>query len=95
MARWLARRTSEGLSWAQLSRRSGHPVWKLRYWQRRFARAQNASRGRGFVAVAVTETARDPGAIAITTPAGYRIEVPSDVDAEQLRQVVEALEPRC
>ena len=95
MARWLARRASAGLSWAQLSRRSGHPVWKLRYWQRRFDRAAGARRRGGFVAVEVAEPAVPPGTIAITTPAGYRLEVPHDVDAEGLRRVVEALERRC
>ena len=37
MTRWLARRTRHGWSWAELSARSGHPVWRLRYWQRRLA----------------------------------------------------------
>ena len=29
MARWLAQREKQGWSWAELSRRCGHPTWKL------------------------------------------------------------------
>lgn len=97
MARWLARREREGLSWAQLSWRSGHPVWRLRYWQRRLERSGGGtgSRARGFVAVQVTERSARVGTIVIATPSGYRLEVAGDVDAEQLRRVVEALGRRC
>ncbi|MEO5617781.1 MAG: hypothetical protein ABIS67_08415 [Candidatus Eisenbacteria bacterium] len=38
MARWLARREEHGWSWVELSRRSGHPAWKLRWWQGRLER---------------------------------------------------------
>ena len=97
MTRWLARREREGLSWAQLSWRSGHPIWRLRYWQRRLEGRDRRTRGRrgGFVAVEVTERPRGSGTIAITTPTGYRLEVASDVDGEQLRRVIEALEGPC
>ena len=97
MRRWLARRWREGWSWAELSRQSGHPVWRLRYWQRRLERPGATARRRGpaFVAVEVTEPVRRGGSIAITTPTGYRLEVAGDVDAEQLCRVVEALERRC
>ena len=98
MARWLARREEQGWSWAELSRRCGHPTWKLRYWSGRLARrpvAQSA-RERGFVAVAVREPATSTGtSIAITTPSGYRVEVASDFDAEHLRRVLQALERGC
>ena len=98
MARWLARRTREGWSWAQLAQWSGHPVWKLRYWQRRPERGGRASKGRAaaFVAVEVTTPAANSNAsIEITTPSGYRVQIPGDFDAEHLRRVLEAVERRC
>ena len=97
MARWLARGRREGWSRAELARRAGHPQWKLRWWQKRFARTRPGTtlRGPAIVAVEVTESLRRSGVIAITTPSGFRLEVASDVEAEHLRQVVAALEPRC
>ena len=97
MARWLGRREREGWSWAALSRRSGHPVWKLRYWQRRLERGSRRSRRRkpAFVAVEVSEALQGAGTIAITTPSGNRVEVSNDVEPEQLRGIVEILERRC
>jgi hypothetical protein len=98
MARWLRQRERESWSWVQLSARSGHPVWKLRYWQRRLERTGRESRrhAKAFVAVEVTPPADLPGApIEITTPSGYRVQVPRDFDAEHLQRVVEALERRC
>ena len=82
----------------QLSAWSGHPVWKLRYWQRRFEREGRASKQRAhaFVAVEVTPTSTSADApIEITTPSGFRVHVPRDFDAEHLRRVLEALERRC
>ena len=97
MKRWLSKRRREGWSWAWLSFQSGHPVWRLRYWQRRLEPAVATARRRGpaFVAVEVTEPVHVVGSIAITTPTGYRLEVSGDIAPEQLRQVVEALERRC
>ena len=98
MAGWLAQREREGWSWAALSRRCGHPTWKLRYWSRRLARPPVAqgTRERGFVAVEVTEAARHPDRwIEITTPSGYRVQVVREFDAEHLRRVIEALERGC
>ena len=97
MQRWLARRRREGWSWAWLSFQSGHPVWRLRYWQRRLEQpgAPPRRRGPAFVAVEVTEPARGDSSIAITTPTGYRVEMMGEVAAEQLRRVMEALERRC
>ena len=96
MASWLARRDREGWSWAELSRRSGHPTWRLRYWSRRLARTSVAPRAGdcGFVTVAVREPATG-AALAITTPSGYRVQVPADFDAEHLRRVLATLERRC
>lgn len=101
MTRWLARRTRHGWSWAELSARSGHPVWRLRYWQRRLAETAAAGRNRsgGFVTVDITEpepvSTSSTTAIEITTPSGYRVLVAHDFDPEHLRRVVQALESRC
>ena len=98
MASWLARRERGGWSWAELSRRSGHPTWRLRYWSRRLARTAVEQRTgeRGFVAVAVTEPAGNTGAsLEITTPSGYRVQVARGFDAGHLRRVIEALERGC
>lgn len=101
MARWLARRDRHGWSWAALSERSGQPVWRLRYWQRRLTGALKSRPGRGdaFVAVDLVEsvpTGRSSGgAIEVMTPSGYRVTVAHDVDAEHLRRVVQALERGC
>ena len=97
MARWLARREREALSWAQLAGRSGHPIWKLRYWQRRLKGGKRSTRrAPTFVAVEVTPSGGMSGAtIEITTPAGYRVQVQRDFEPEHLRRVLDALERRC
>ena len=100
-ARWLSRCERHGWSWAELSERSGHPVWRLRYWQRRLAETATAKSGQsgGFVAVDITEpepvSASSTTALEITTPSGYRVLVARDFDPEHLRRVVQALESRC
>ena len=101
MARWLARRERHGWSWAELSERSGHPLWKLRYWRRRSedTAASKSDRRGGFVTVDVTEprpmSAPSPTAIEITTPSGYRLTIAHDFDPAHLRRVVQALERGC
>ena len=98
MASWLARRKRQGWSWVELSRRSGHPTWKLQWWHKRLERTPVVPgiRERGFVAVTVTEPTGNTGAsIEITTPSGYRVQVARDFDAEHLRRVMQALERGC
>lgn len=103
MARWLTRRERHDWSWAELSERSGHPVWRLRYWQRRLEGTHDPRprprRGGAFVAVELAEpvsAGTSPGgAIEITTPSGYRVTVAREFDAEHLRQVVQVLERGC
>ena len=98
MARWLARRERQGWSWTELSERSGHPTWKLRWWQKRFERTGGSGHARSgsFAAVEVTAAAPNPGgSIEITTPSGYRVQVGPDVDTEHLRRVMQALERGC
>lgn len=100
MKRLLARRERHGWSWAELSRRSGLPEWKLQWWRRRLA-SKRASRRRSrskraFLPVRVVGSRPGPGpSLEIHTPTGYRIVVPGDVSAEQLSRVVKALEPSC
>ena len=97
MKRWLSQRRRQGWSWAWLSFQSGHPVWRLRYWQRRFdpTNAEPRRGGPAFVAVEVKEPVHAVGSIAITTPTGYRLELAGDIAPERLRRVLEALERRC
>lgn len=101
LARWLARRERHGWSWAELCRRSGHPLWRLRYWQQRLAGtpARRPRRGGAFVAVEIAEpvpTGRSSGdVIEITTPSGYRVTVGRDFESEHLRRVLQALERGC
>ena len=98
MSRWLKQRKREGWSWAQLSGWSGHPVWKLRYWQRRLDRGPRTptNPAHTFVTVEVAPTPSSGGVpIEIATPSGYRVHVPRDFDPEHLRRVLDALERRC
>ena len=98
MSRWLKRRKRERWTWAQLSGWSGHPIWKLRYWQRRLDRGSRpqVSQVEAFVAVEVVAAPSSAAApIEVATPAGYRVQVPKAFDAEHLRRVLDCLERRC
>ncbi len=100
MEKLLSRRERHGWSWSELSRRSGLPVWKLQWWRRRLASKRPARRTRrskgSFLPVRVVEPRPTAGpSVEIITPLGYRIVVPGDVDPEQLRRVVKALDPSC
>ena len=93
----LARRERHGWSWAELSRRSGLPVWKLRWWHGRQAKKRPLRRpGRTFVPVHVVDSPRGDGPwLEVITPCGVRILVPADFQAEHLRRVIQALEAAC
>ena len=93
----LARRVRRGWSWAELARRCGLPVWKLRWWHNRLARTRpNLRRTRAFVPVQVVDVPRASGSpLEVVTPSGFRILVPPGVTAGDLIQVVKALEPAC
>ncbi len=97
MAKWLARRAQYGWDWTETSRRSGEPAWKLRWWQQRFERTRAAERrGHAFVAVELTDPAPSPRAVLeVTTPTGYRVEVPAGFDPEHLHRLLRALADRC
>src|SRR3990172_4755846 len=93
----LARRERHGWSWAELSRRSGLPVWKLRWWQARLANKRPARRpGRTFVPVQIVDSpSRGSSPVEIITSSGIRIRVAVEFNADHLRRVVKALEPAC
>jgi hypothetical protein len=101
MARWLARRERHHWSWAELGARSGHPVWRLRYWQRRLTEttAATTDHSDGFVTVDITGpepgSASNPTALEIITPSGYRVAVVPGFDAEHLRRVLRELAAAC
>ncbi len=93
----LSRRDRHGWSWAELSRRSGLPVWTLRWWSRRLV-TQSAPRRsvRGFVRVRVVEPPRADGSpLEVITSSGVRILVGPRFDPEHLRRVIRALEAAC
>ncbi len=97
MRKLLARRARHGWSWVELSRRCGLPVWKLCWWHRRLASQRPLRRsGRTFVPVQVVDSPRGEGPwLEVITPAGFRIRVPADFQAEHLRRVLQALEGAC
>lgn len=97
MAALLAERDQRGLSWAELSQRSGLPVRRLRWWQERLRRNPVTRKSApSFLAVEVTDSAPIPSAaIEITTPSGDRVAVPANFDADHLRRVLEVLAARC
>ena len=96
VSRWLARGERQGWSWSELSRRSGLPAWKLRWWQRRLAVVRPRRGRRAFVAVKVVEPSSGSSRpLELVTESGLRVLVPADFDAGHLRRVLEALEPPC
>lgn len=102
MAAWLSGRDRQGWSWAELSRRSGLPVWKLRWWQRRLKRAgDTGARGTAggatgaFVAVEIAPASVSASPLEIVTRAGHRVSVPPGFDREHLVRLLEALASAC
>lgn len=97
MKSWLARRERHGWSWAELSRRSGRPVWTLRWWGRRLARRAVSSRARPSETFVAVEVATPPSArsIEVVTRAGHRVSVPSGFDEEQLVRLLRVLDAGC
>lgn len=97
MKKLLCQRDRLGWSWTELSGRSGLPVWKLRWWQRRLGRKRPRQNPRvTFVPVAVVEGSHGGcSPLEVITPSGFRVRVPAEFSAEHLRRVVEALEPPC
>ena len=98
MEKLLSRRVRHGWSWAELSRRSGLPVWKLRWWHRRLAEKRPSRRSRRpFVPVQVVDAPRRGACppLELITASGVRILVPAGFDPEHLRRVMKTLESAC
>ena len=97
MKRVLAQRDRRGWSWAELSRRSALPVWKLHFWHRRLSSKRPTRRSRrGFVAVQVVESPPvNCPPLEVITPSGVRIVVSGDFNDEHLKRVIKAVEPGC
>lgn len=97
MAGWLAQGRRHGWGWAELSRHSGHPVWKLRWWHERLKRRPAAKdSARPFVAVEIIASPPAPAVfIEITTESGFRVSVPRDFDPDHLKRLLKALDTAC
>lgn len=104
MAAWLARRERQGWSWQELSRRSGHPVWKLRWWASRLERPQEQRRSRSaksprrngaFLAVDIVDQAPASSVLEVVTRGGHRLLVPARFHPEHLVAVLKALDQAC
>lgn len=97
MKSWLSRREREGWSWAELSRRSGLPVWTLRWWGRRLARRPASSRARSSESFVAVELVVPPSAqsIEVVTRSGHRVSVPSGFDEEHLIRLLRVLDVGC
>jgi hypothetical protein len=97
MDAWLSRRAREGLTWADLSRTSGIPVWRLQYRERRQSALRATRRPRDrrrLLPVAVVDRSARPG-LEIITPSGCRVLVPPDFDSDHLGRVLQALGASC
>jgi hypothetical protein len=93
MARALARRRRQRLSWSELSSATGIPTSTLQWWQRRL-RAEAVHNGKRFVEVVVTpQPSRSP--LTVVVGNGRRVIVPAEFDAEHLRRVIAAVESEC
>ena len=96
MRRLLARRERHGWSLAELSRRSGLPAWKLRWWRRRLAKKSPArTAARTFVPVKIVDSPKGLTPLEVVTASGVRILVPAEFDPGHLRSVLKALERGC
>ena len=94
MRKLLARRERHGWSWSELSRRSGLPAWKLRWWHKRFASDEVDGESR-FAQVEVVEPQQHRPPLEVVVASGARIVVPADFDAGHLRRLVKALGEPC
>ena len=95
--RWLALRDREGLTYRELSQRSGVPVNTLAHWAWKLKREERgASTEQTFVEVVPrSDVATDSGArIEIQLRCGRRVVADASIEAAQLARVVSALE-RC
>lgn len=94
MKRLLARRERHGWSWSELSRRSGLPAWKLRWWHKRFA-SDEIGRGGRFPQVVVVEPQQQRPPLEVVLASGARIVVPAEFDAGHLKRLLKTLSEPC
>ena len=98
MRKLLAQRERHGLTWPELSRRSGLPVWKLHSWRQRLAESKVArGKARPFLPVQIVDrdARQSPPPLEVVTPSGLRILVAPDFDPEHLRRLLQALASAC
>lgn len=104
--RWLALRSSEGLTFVELSRRSGIPSATLAWWSSRLRREESAAaptEGRSgsgaFVELppeAVTQAADiERGSLELVLERGLRVIVHRGFDEQELLRLLRALEAAC
>jgi len=94
--RWLRVREREGVSFAELGRRSGIPVGTLANWAHRLRQLAASEQGPGFVEVVA---AADPGSlhagdadvITLRSPAGAQIELRGRFAEKVVARVLEQL----
>lgn len=93
----LARRDRLGLSWAELSRHCGLPVWTLRQWQARLSSPPRPRKpSRTFVPVRILPSARaELPPLEVITPSGFRVRVPDGFDEGHLLRLLRTLEAGC
>lgn len=104
MARWLGRRDREGLTWRELSERSGIPIPTLVGWRKRIERESCGPRARRlrFAEVHLREDGKgreEPAATdavyEIESPSGLRLRLREGFDLEAVARLVEVLDRRC
>jgi predicted transcriptional regulator len=93
MERLLSERRAEGLTFRELSERSGIPIPTLSYWAVKLRREQASDEPR-LVPVEVIE---DGGSapLAIEVSSGLRVLVGRDFDTDHLSRVLSVLTARC
>ena len=96
MRRLLARREREGLTLAELARRTRIPVGTLAWWSSRLRRERGVEPV-GFVELKpAADGAKVPGReglLEVVLAGGRRVLVPPGFDAGELQRLVRALEP--
>jgi hypothetical protein len=104
--RWLALRTSEGLTFVELARRSGIPSATLAWWSSRLRRVESAARptegcAKPGVFVELTPgavaQAPDPerGSLELVLERGWRLIVRPGFDEHELLRLLRTLEAAC
>jgi transcriptional regulator with XRE-family HTH domain len=91
MGRWLALRERRGLTFAELSARTGVPVPTLSWWSGKLRR-EAASRPT-FVELVPRDAPKPAGRIEIVLRNERRLIVGADLDPEALAQLASALDP--